>query len=116
MPDLKPFLNGRLVKKAEAAVNVDTVAFKYGAMVFEGLRAYWNEQQEELYVFRLEDHCRRLEDSVRLMRMETTLAAADFSPAVLQVLAENQVRQHAHVRQMVYVDGPGEMFAGGPVS
>jgi len=29
------FLNGQLVPKSQAVVSVDTVAFKYGAMVFK---------------------------------------------------------------------------------
>ena len=108
--------NGRIVPKQEASVNLDTVAFKYGAMVFEGVRAYWNDEEKQLYAFRLDDHSRRLEDSVRVMRMETGPAAADFSGAVLATLQANEIREGAHVRQMVYVDGPGEMFALGPIS
>ena len=113
---LVAFCNGRIVPKQEASVNLDTVAFKYGAMVFEGVRAYWNDEQKQLYAFRLDDHSHRLEDSVRVMRMETGLAAADFSGAVLATLQANEIREGAHVRQMVYVDGPGEMFALGPIS
>jgi branched-chain amino acid aminotransferase len=114
--DLKVFLNEKLVCRPEANVNVDTVAFKYGAMVFEGIRAYWSEREQQLFVFRLEDHARRLEDSTRVMRFDTKLNRADFCRAVLQLLEANQIRQHAHIRQMLYVDGPGEMFQTGPVS
>jgi branched-chain amino acid aminotransferase len=85
-------------------------------MVFEGIRAYWNGSSERLFVFRLDDHSSRLEQSVRLTRMECGLTASDFSNAVLQTLRENGVRQTAHIRQMVYVDGYGEMFGAGPVS
>lgn len=117
MPEspFKVFINGKLVAKADAAVNVDSVAFKYGAMVFEGIRGYWNEKEGQLFVFRLADHARRLQDSVRVMRMETALTSADFAQAVLHVLAANKVRQDVHIRQMIYVDGGGEMFTGGPV-
>jgi branched-chain amino acid aminotransferase len=89
---------------------------KYGAMVFEGIRAYWNEQKGQLFVFRLADHSRRLEQSVRIMRMETSLAATDYSKAVSKVLDANSVRETVHIRQMVYVDAGGEMFETRPVS
>src|SRR4051794_40517823 len=112
----KVFVNSQLVPKGNAVVNLDTVAFKYGAMVFEGIRAYWNEVEEQLYVFRPDQHSRRLEQSVRVMRMQTELPAADYSDAVLQVLRANSVRENVHIRQMVYVDGGGEMFESHPVS
>src|ERR1041384_4548116 len=102
--ELRVFLNGKLVPKSAAAVGLDTVAFKYGAMVFEGIRAYWNPDQERLYVFRLADHARRLEESVKIMRMDTALRSADYTQAVIKTLRENAIRQHAHIRQMVYVD------------
>jgi len=112
----KVFLNSRLVSKGDAVVDLDTVAFKYGAMVFEGIRAYWNEAEQQLYVFRPDEHSRRLEQSVRVMRMQTELTASDYSNAVLQVLRANSVRENVHIRQMVYVDGGGEMFVTDPVS
>ena len=108
-------LNGRLVPHREATVGVNTAAFKYAAMVFEGIRGYWNEGEKQLFVFRLSEHSRRLEDSVRVMGMETDLRSRDFSQAVLHVLEANAVAQDVHVRQMVYVDGEGEMFTRGPV-
>ena len=111
---MKALHNDRLIPKDQTKVQLDTVAFKYAAMVFEGIRAYWNEAEEQLFVFRLGDHARRLENSVRIMRMDTRLTAEDYSSAVLRVLDANAIRQDAHIRQMVYVDGPGEMFGTGP--
>ena len=111
----KVFLNGRLLPAGEATVGVNTVAFKYGAMVFEGIRGYWNEKEKQLFVFRLSDHSRRLEDSVQVMGLDTELSGVEFSQAVLQVLENNAVAQHVHIRQMLYVEGDGEMFTRRPV-
>ena len=41
--------NGRIVPKQEASVDLNAVAFKYAAMVFEGVRAYWNDEEKQLY-------------------------------------------------------------------
>ncbi|MCI0627540.1 MAG: aminotransferase class IV [Acidobacteria bacterium] len=111
----KVFLNGELVPKDDARVSIDTVAFKYGAMVFEGLRGYWNETRQELFVFRLNDHSHRLRNSVQVMRMETDLREEDFSKAVLDVLRANSVKEDVHIRQMMYVAGSGQMFETGPI-
>ena len=113
---MKALHNDLLIPQEQTKVQLDTVAFKYAAMVFEGIRAYWNKKEEQLFVFRLGDHARRLENSVRIMRMETDLTARDYCGAVLRVLEANSIRQDVHIRQMVYVDGPGEMFGTGPVS
>ena len=64
------FFNGEIVPHDEAKVHVSTTAFKFGAAVFEGVRGYWNEQQEQLYLFRMPEHMQRLVFSQRMMRFE----------------------------------------------
>ena len=54
------YFEGKFVPIAEAKVSIMTHAFNYGTGVFEGIRAYWNADQEQLYAFRLRDHYRRL--------------------------------------------------------
>ena len=48
------FLNDEIVPWEDAKVHVSTVAFKFGAAVFEGLRGYWNEQQKQMYLFQIQ--------------------------------------------------------------
>ena len=44
-----PSSAGTSSRCAEARVSVMTHAFNYGTAVFEGIRAYWNADQEQLY-------------------------------------------------------------------
>ena len=115
-PSEKVFLDGKMVPFSEAKVSLFSLAFRFGATVFEGLRSYWSAQEEELFVFRLGDHSRRLEQSVKLMRLETELTGDDYSQAVLKSLEANGVRESAHIRQFIYSLATGEMSGGAPVS
>ncbi len=109
------YLNGRLVPDGEALVHVQSAAVKYGASVFEGLRAYWNERQGELYVFRLSEHIDRLYQSLRMMRMEHTFTREQIATSILDVLRKNEYREDVHIRQTAYVEADGGMDATGPV-
>ena len=42
------FLDGQFVPVRDAKVSVLTHAFNYGTGVFEGIRAYWNSDDEQL--------------------------------------------------------------------
>ena len=53
-------LDGRLTPFAEARIHCLAPAVTYAANIFEGIRAYWNEDDKQLYVFRLEEHLERL--------------------------------------------------------
>src|SRR3989442_15639258 len=43
------YLDGEFVPIRDAKVSVMTHAFNYGTGVFEGIRAYWNAEDEQLY-------------------------------------------------------------------
>jgi branched-chain amino acid aminotransferase len=109
------YLNGRLVAYDEARIHVQSSAVKFGASVFEGLRAYWNARQGELYVFRLREHVDRLLDSLRLMRMAHALTREELETSILEVLRKNGFREDVHIRQTAFVEADGDMDATGPV-
>lgn len=114
MNDRYLYLNGRLVPYGEATIHVQSNAVKYGASVFEGLRAYWSEAHQELYVFRLEEHTNRLMDSLKLMRMEHELTPDEIRHSILETLRKNEFREDVHVRQTAYVAADGNVDATGP--
>ena len=65
MKELKIWMNGHLVSQAEAVLPVNSAAVFYATNVFEGLRAYWNAEEEEIYAFRLQEHFMRLRESAK---------------------------------------------------
>ncbi|HEV8673896.1 MAG TPA: aminotransferase class IV [Methylomirabilota bacterium] len=109
------YLNGKLLPYGEARIHVQSAAVKYGASVFEGLRAYWNPQQAELYVFRLPEHIERLLNSLRLMRMEHGFSREELAASILEVLRKNEVRGDVHLRQSAYIEADDALDATGPV-
>ena len=109
------YLNGELVPYADARIHVQSTAVKYGGSVFEGLRAYWNAAQEELYVFRLQEHIDRLFASMRLMRMQHSLTREEIGRSILDVLRKNQAREDVHIRQTAYLASDGDIDDAGPV-
>ena len=65
------FINGEYVEASKAVIPVRTHAFLYGTAVFEGIRAYWNEEEKQLYAFRVPEHYERLQHSGHIMFMES---------------------------------------------
>lgn len=61
------FHNGRIVPYSEVKFGVLTHALNYGTPVLGGLRAYWNEDEKQLFIFRPRDHFRRFLQSAKLL-------------------------------------------------
>lgn len=102
--------NGDLVPLEKATVNVLTPAVLFGANVFEGLAAYWNAEEEELYGFRFADHFKRLFESLKIMRMSVPYTTEDFFNFTKETIRANEFRENIHLVQVVYVDDIGGLF------
>lgn len=101
---------------AEARIHCLAPAVTYAANIFEGIRAYWNEDEQQLYVFRLEEHLERLEYSARVMRFGAHPYGRDVLRGhVLSLLRANNARESVHLRIHLYIDEDGMMTATGPV-
>src|SRR6266545_1030130 len=107
MADLNIWMNGKLVPQAEATLPVNSAAVFYATNVFEGLRAYWNEDDEELYCFRLDEHFARFRESMKMMRFTIPYSDAGLYEAVHDVLAGNELREDVHMHMVAYVLGTG---------
>ncbi len=91
------YFKGAIVPYADAKVGVLTHALNYGTAVFAGIRAYWNADEEQLFIFRPIDHFRRFLNSARIMNM-----AFDHTPESLTKIVVDLLRADGHQRD-VYI-------------
>lgn len=109
------FFDGEIVSYEEAKIHMMTPCVRYGALVFEGLRAYWNEKDKQLYVFRMIEHSKRLIRSTKLSRMEQRFSIDDANDAILGLLRTLNYKEDLHLRHSIFVDGNGPVGSSGPV-
>jgi branched-chain amino acid aminotransferase len=107
LAELKIWMNGTLVSEKQAVLPVNSAAVFYATNVFEGLRAYWNAEDEELYCFRLHEHFARLRESMKMMRFTVSYSDQDLFEAVHEVLAGNEIREDMHMHLVAYVAAAG---------
>ena len=96
------YQDGVFKKLADAHVSIATHALNYGTGVFEGIRAYWNAGQEQLYVFRLREHFDRMRGNCRLLRIELPGDSRVLAEVTLELLRRNEFRTDVYVRPLAY--------------
>ena len=102
MPNTKfIWFDGKMLPSEQAQVHVLTHALHYGSAVFEGIRAYACANGTSA-VFRLEDHCKRLINSAKIMRMEVPFTADQLVTACVETLKANELRE-GYVRPLSFV-------------
>lgn len=100
------FLDGDFVPVKEARVSVLTHAFNYGTGVFEGIRAYWNADEQQLFGLHLKEHYARLHRSCRIMRISLPYTIEDLVGITLELLRKCGYREDAYVRPVAYKSSP----------
>jgi branched-chain amino acid aminotransferase len=96
------FFKGRIVPYSDAKLGVLTHTFNYGTGVFGGVRAYWNSDEEQLFVFRPLDHFRRFLNSAKLLLMDLPYSEADLTQIVIDLLRAEDYRTDAYIRPLAY--------------
>jgi len=96
------YLGGKFVPIREAKISVMTHAFNYGTGVFEGIRAYWNAEEEQLYGLHFREHFKRLLRSCRIMRLTVPHSAEDLVDITIELLRKCGYREDAYIRPVVY--------------
>lgn len=83
-PNLKIWMNGKIVPVAEARISIFDHCILYGDGVFEGIRSYGGK------VFRLDAHLKRLEDSARAIRLPLPVTREEMANAVYDAMKANK--------------------------
>lgn len=96
------YFNGDFVPTSEARIGVDSGLAGRGLGVFEGIRAYWNEADEALHVFRLREHMERLERSARVLFITLPHDVDTLCEITVEVLSRNGFRTDVHLRPIAY--------------
>jgi branched-chain amino acid aminotransferase len=95
------WFDGKFVRLEEAKVPVMTHAIHYGTSVFEGLRAYWN--LKNLNIFRLDDHIKRFRNSGKIYSINLKFTNKEISNAIIDLCKKNNARQSCYIRPFYFV-------------
>src|SRR5665647_2177283 len=108
-------MNGEAVPQDQAVIPVTAPAVAYASAVFEGIRAYWSDRDRQMYVFRLDDHLRRLQFSMRAMRYGAQYELDALREQVIKAIQVNELRQDIHLRMTALITGTTAITTSAPV-
>ena len=99
------WMSGELVAWDDAQVHASTLGWSAISMVFEGIRGYWNAEEEQLNIFHLDLHIERLLRSMKVMRMTSPWSVAELKGAIVDLVQANEFRDDIYVQPLAYFGG-----------
>lgn len=100
------FFENHFVPLSEAKVSILTHALHYGTGVFEGIRGYWSDQHQEMYLMRLEEHFDRWKHNCELLRMHPHYSTQELASLTLDLVRRNDFRTDIYLRPLAYRSSP----------
>jgi branched-chain amino acid aminotransferase len=101
-PNLIVFFGGEFVPLRDAQVGILTHALHYGTGVFEGIRAHWDQDAQELFVMRPRDHYERWKQNCGILRIAVPKSVEELTTLTMDLIRRNGFRTNLYVRPLAY--------------
>ncbi|MCH8815369.1 MAG: aminotransferase class IV, partial [Chloroflexi bacterium] len=102
MPTPYAYFQKEIIPLADAKIGIMTHAFNYGTGVFEGIRGNWNNDEEQIYVFRLKEHFARLRNSCKIMRIGFPYDNEELISITTKIVEMSGYREDVYLRPLAY--------------
>lgn len=86
----------------DAKVGIKTHALHYGTGIFEGIRGNWNDDKQQMYVFRLKEHYERLERGCRVLNIALAYSMDELCRITIELLNRCGFREDAYIRPLAF--------------
>jgi branched-chain amino acid aminotransferase len=96
------YFKKQIVPLAEAKIGIMTHAFNYGTGVFEGIRGNWNEEDQQIYLFRVKEHYDRLRKSCRIMQIEFPYDNEELMSLTTKLVEMSGYKEDVYIRPLAY--------------
>ncbi len=102
------YFEGAIVPIEQAKVSVMTHALNYGTGAFGGVRAYWNDEEANLFIFRPLDHFKRVLNSGKFLMMDLPYTPESMLAILIDLLRKENYRgQDVYIRPLIYKSSEG---------
>jgi branched-chain amino acid aminotransferase len=96
------FMNGEFLPAEQGVISVRAHGFAYGTGCFEGIRGYWNEQDQQVYLFRLREHYERFHSSCKILQISLPYTVDELIEISRELVRRNGQRQDIYLRPVAY--------------
>ena len=97
------YFKGEIVPYSEAKVGVLTHALNYGTGVFGGVRAYKNDENGKLYLFRPYDHYKRFLNSAKMLLMEFDETPETMTQHTIDLIKKSGYPEDVYIRPLAFL-------------
>ena len=96
------FFHKQFMPLSEAKIGILTHALHYGTACFDGIRGNWNEEEEQLFLFRIKDHYQRMHKGCRILKIDLPYSVDELCQLTVELVERSGYLEDVYVRPLAY--------------
>ncbi len=96
------YFEGAYVPTKEAQISILTHAFNYGTGMFEGIRGYYSDAEDNIFIFRLAEHIDRFVRNFAILCMEIPESREQIEEVCVELVRKSGFREGVYIRPVCY--------------
>src|SRR6202011_2390363 len=77
-------------------------ALQYGTGVFEGIPGCWTPEHEQLFILKLREHYRRMQNSAKVLKLKIPMTLDELCKTSIELVRKNNFRQDVYLRPLAF--------------
>src|SRR5476649_2978166 len=99
---LTVYADGRFCRYDEAKVGLLTHGLQYGTGCFEGIRGFWSQADDELYLLHVREHYVRLEQSAKILMIKLPHSVDELTALTIDLVGRNNFKNDIYIRPCTF--------------
>lgn len=96
------YFEGAYAPIEEAKLSILTHAFNYGTGLFEGIRGYYSKDEDNILIFRLDEHVDRMARNFNILCMDVPEDRAKIAEICIEVTRRSGFKEGVYIRPIGY--------------
>lgn len=96
------FFRGEYMPLKDAKIGILTQALHYGTATFGGVRANWDEENQQFCLFRVKDHYRRQLNACKILNINLPYNEQDMADITVEAVKRSGFKQNVYCRPLAY--------------
>jgi branched-chain amino acid aminotransferase len=97
------YFGREIVPFEKATISIMNQTFNYGTGIFGGIRGFWNEEEQQLFVFRPLDHFARLLGTAKMLTFKSDYTPESLRDILLSLLRAEGWQNNIYIRPLAYI-------------
>jgi branched-chain amino acid aminotransferase len=99
------YFDNKIQDEKEVSISLRCSALNYGLGCFEGIRAYYDEENDKMYGFLFKEHYERLLNSCKVLNLKINHTVEKLCEVTIELIKKNDPKCNTYIRPLAFKDG-----------